>query len=343
MNKKDLKELSIEALTDEILSLGEAKYRARQVYEWLHINMARSTDDMSNIPKSLRSRLDEEYELTFLKTERKQESRLDGTKKYLFRLADDNLIEAVFMKYEHGNSLCISSQAGCRMGCRFCASGLLGLSRNLTAAEMLDEVYAATCDTGERISNVVVMGTGEPLDNLNNLLMFIELVSRADGYNMSKRNITVSTCGLVPEIYELAKHRLPVTLALSLHAADDEKRKRLMPIANKYSIDELMEALIYYFDKTGRRVSLEYALIAGENDSKEDAERLTALAKRGSFHINLIPVNPVTENNYRTPPRAAVAAFKNRLMKNGVNVTVRRTLGADIDGACGQLRNKASL
>ena len=267
-------------------------------------------------------------------------SREDGTRKYLFRLSDGNLVESVFMKYRHGNSVCISSQVGCRMGCKFCASTLDGLERNLTGAEMLEQIYAVTKDTGERISNVVVMGTGEPLDNYENLLRFIRMLTDKNGLNISQRNITVSTCGLVPEMYRLAEEKLQITLALSLHAVTDETRREMMPIANRYTIGELMEACAYYFNKTGRRITFEYALAGGVNDSEEAAEALAALAKPLGCHINLIPINPVKERNFVESRQSQIRAFKNKLEKNQINVTIRREMGRDIDGACGQLRRR---
>lgn len=244
------------------------------------------------------------------------------------------------MQYKHGNSVCISSQVGCRMGCRFCASTLDGLTRNLLPSEMLDQIYAITLLTGERVSNVVVMGTGEPFDNFDNLKKFIRLLTDENGLHISQRNVTVSTCGLVPRIYELAEENLQITLALSLHATTDEKRRKLMPIANKYSIDELMEACAYYHQKTGRRVTFEYSMVKGVNDSAEDAQQLTVLAKRVGSHINLIPVNPIKERDFVAPDTHYVQVFKNKLEKNRINVTIRREMGRDIDGACGQLRKR---
>lgn len=285
-------------------------------------------------------RLNEEYPLNCIKIDRVQESRLDGTRKYLHRLSDGNYVESVFMRYRHGNSVCISSQVGCKMGCRFCASTLDGFERNLTPAEMLDQIYSITRDTGERISNVVVMGTGEPMDNYDNVVKFYRLLTDENGLNISGRNVTVSTCGIVPGIMKLAEENLTLTLALSLHATTDEKRKELMPIANTYSIRELMEACKTYFEKTGRRVSFEYALVAGVNDTATDAKELIALAREAKAHVNLIPVNPIKERDYRRGSREAIEAFKNSLEKNRINCTIRREMGTDIDGACGQLRRR---
>ncbi len=336
----DIKSLNLNELTEELTALGEPKYRAKQIYSWMHVHLARTWDDMNNIPVSLRGKLADNYEYTSLKIARMQESQIDGTRKYLFELCDGNFVESVFMKYKHGNSVCISSQVGCRMGCRFCASTLDGLERNLKPSEMLDQIYAISKDTQERVSNIVVMGTGEPLDNYDNLLKFIELISNGDGLNISQRNITVSTCGLLPKIRELAERKLQITLALSLHATTDEKRRKLMPIANTYSIPDLIEACGRYFEMTGRRISFEYALVAGVNDTNEDATELIAIAKPLNCHVNLIPVNPIKERDFKRSNKDAVLRFKNKLEKNGINVTIRRELGSDIDGACGQLRRR---
>ncbi|MBP5311080.1 MAG: 23S rRNA (adenine(2503)-C(2))-methyltransferase RlmN [Lachnospiraceae bacterium] len=336
----DIKSLTKAELEEEFASKDLKKFRAGQVYDWMHVKLARSFDEMTNLSKDLRTRLADEYDYTSLKIERVKESAIDGTAKFLFELNDGNFVESVFMRYKHGNSVCISSQVGCRMGCRFCASTLDGLVRSLKPSEMLDQIYAISHHMGERISNIVVMGMGEPLDNFDNLLRFIELITNTDGLNISARNITVSTCGLVEKIRELADKRLAITLALSLHAASDEQRKKLMPVANRYSIEELMQACAYYFETTGRRISFEYSLVSGVNDTIEDAQRLSVLAKRVSAHINLIPVNPIKERDYRRGSRDEILAFKNKLEKNGINVTIRREMGQDIDGACGQLRRR---
>ena len=336
----DIKSLTKAELEDEFALKELKKFRAVQVYDWMHVKLARSFDEMTNLSKDLRARLNEEYDYTSLKIERVKESAIDGTAKFLFELSDGNFVESVFMRYKHGNSVCISSQVGCRMGCRFCASTLDGLVRSLKPSEMLDQIYAISHHMGERISNIVVMGMGEPLDNFDNLLKFIELITNKDGLNISARNITVSTCGLVEKIRELADKKLAITLALSLHAASDEQRRKLMPVANRYSIEELMQACSYYFETTGRRISFEYSLVSGVNDTIEDAVRLSVLAKRVSAHINLIPVNPIKERDYRRGSRDEILAFKNKLEKNGINVTIRREMGQDIDGACGQLRRR---
>ena len=340
--KKDLKSYNLTELEEQMLLLGEKKFRAKQLYEWMHVHLAPDYETMGNIPKSIKEKLMAEYEYTSLRVARMQESSIDGTRKYLFELSDGQFVESVFMRYKHGNSVCISSQVGCRMGCRFCASTLDGLERNLKPSEMLDQIYAISRSVGERVSNIVVMGTGEPMDNFDNLLKFIELITDENGLNISQRNITVSTCGLVPKIYELADKKLQITLALSLHAATDEKRKELMPVANTYSIEQLIEAVSYYFDTTGRRVSFEYALVAGNNDGRDDAEKLARLALRVNAHVNLIPVNPIAERDYQRSGHDAIVAFKNKLEKCGINVTIRRELGTDIDGACGQLRRRVT-
>ena len=336
----DIKSLTIEELEEEFLQKDLKRFRAGQVYDWMHVKLVRSFDEMTNLSKDLRDRLSSEYEFTSLKVERAQESALDGTIKFLFELSDKNYVESVFMRYKHGNSVCISSQVGCRMGCKFCASTIDGCERSLLPSEMLDQIYAISRYTGERISNVVVMGMGEPLDNYDNLIRFVKLLTDEKGLNISGRNITVSTCGLVPKMKMLADEKLTLTLALSLHAVTDEKRRQLMPIANKYSIEELMEACAYYFEKTGRRISFEYSLVAGVNDTPEDLEGLTKLASRVKAHVNLIPVNPIKERDFRRGSREAIIAFKNKLEKNGINVTIRREMGQDIDGACGQLRRR---
>ena len=332
MKDRDIKSFTRKELEDALLARGEKAFRAAQIYSWMHERLAAGFDEMTNISKSLREALEEEYDYTNLEIVEIQRSKLDGTCKYLFRLADGNMIESVLMRYHHGNSVCISSQAGCRMGCRFCA--------NLEASEMLDQIYRIQRDTGERVSNVVVMGTGEPLDNYENLLRFIRILSGEHGLHISQRNITVSTCGIAPRIRQLADEDLAITLALSLHAATQEKREELMPIARKYGLSEVLEACAYYFERTGRRLTFEYSLVGGVNDHPEDARRLAALAKPIHSHINLIPVNPVTERNYVQPDKKVIGNFKKELEKYGINVTIRREMGRDIDGACGQLRRR---
>ena len=295
---------------------------------------------MTDISTKLREILKETCELTALTKIEVQCSKLDGTRKYLFGLADGNMIESVLMRYKHGNSVCISSQAGCRMGCRFCASTLDGLVRNLTPGELLDQIYRIQQDIGERVSHVVVMGTGEPLDNYDNLLKFIHLLSSEGGLHISQRNITVSTCGIVPNMLRLAEEKLQITLALSLHAPSQEKRQELMPVARKYDIQQVIEACKHYFERTGRRITYEYSLVGGFNDSQEDADLLARLLKGQNCHINLIPVNPIKEREFVQPESGVVLEFKNKLEKYGRNVTIRREMGRDIDGACGQLRKR---
>ena len=333
----DIKSMNIEELKELMTGLGEKPFRAKQIYSWLHEHMVTSYEEMTNLPAKLREKL-AAYPITALEVVDVQVSKLDGTRKYLFRLADGNVIESVLMKYKHGNSVCISSQVGCRMGCRFCASTIGGLTRNLQASEMLDQIYRIWQETGERVSNVVVMGTGEPLDNYENLLRFIHILTEEGGVHISQRNLTVSTCGLVPKIYDLAKEKLQMTLALSLHAPNDEKRRELMPIARKYTMEEVLDACRYYFEQTGRRITFEYSLVAGVNDSEENARELSGRIGDINCHVNLIPVNPVKERSFQRSTRQAVENFKIKLEKCGINVTIRREMGSDIDGACGQLR-----
>ena len=335
---RDIKSYSLIQLEEYLLSIGEAKYRAGQIFEWIHKKNIKDIDEMSNISAKLRLKLKEDCALLNVEEILYKESAIDKTRKYLFRLPDGNIIESVFMRYKHGNSVCISSQVGCRMGCRFCASTLDGLLRNLSPSEMLDQIYKISRSTGERVSNIVLMGAGEPMDNFDNVLKFIEIINCEQGLNISQRNITVSSCGLVPKIKELADKKLQITLALSLHAADDETRKSLMPIANKYSIKEVLDACRYYFDTTKRRVSFEYGLVAGVNDTKEEALKLSRLIKNMQAHVNLIPINPIKERDYKEPTHKNVLAFKQILEKSGIQATVRREMGRDIDGACGQLR-----
>lgn len=338
--KTDIKSLNLTELTSYITELGEKAFRAKQLYQWMHQKLVPSMDDMTNLSAVFREKLKEQTVYTALKQVEVQISKQDGTRKYLFLLEDGNVIESVLMRYKFGNSVCISSQVGCRMGCRFCASTLDGLVRGLRPSEMLDQIYRIEKDIGERISNVVVMGTGEPLDNYENLLKFIELLTDENGLHISQRNVTVSTCGIVPKIRQLAEEKLQMTLAISLHASSQEKRKELMPIANKYTMQELLDVCRFYFVKTGRRITFEYSLVAGVNDTNEDAVALAAEIADMNCHVNLIPVNPIKERDYTQPDQSAVVAFKNKLEKQGVNVTVRREMGRDIDGACGQLRRR---
>lgn len=336
--KKDLKSCNFEQLAEEMKAIGEKNFRSKQIYEWLHKKLVSDFDQMSNLSKDLRGKLKENYVLPNVQMVDSRISKDGETAKYLFRLYDDRIIESVLMKYHHGNSVCISSQVGCRMGCQFCASTLGGLERNLTVSEMLSQIYEIQRLSGERVSNVVVMGTGEPLDNFENLLGFIRILTDEHGLNISQRNITVSTCGLVPKIRELADKQLQITLAISLHAPNDELRRTLMPVANKYSVKEVLEACFYYYEKTGRRITFEYSLVEGVNDSEEQARELCQLIKGLNCHVNLIPVNPIKERNFRHSSMQFIQKYKNILEKNRINVTIRREMGADIDAACGQLR-----
>ncbi|MBQ1376422.1 MAG: 23S rRNA (adenine(2503)-C(2))-methyltransferase RlmN [Lachnospiraceae bacterium] len=338
--KTDIKSLSETELKSLLEALGEKPFRSAQVFDWIHKKKAQSFDEMTNLSLALRERLKEEAELVSLVPVSVQASRLDGTRKYLFRLEDGNLIESVFMPYHHGNSVCVSSQAGCRMGCRFCASTIHGLSRNLKASEILEQVYAIERDTKERVSHVVMMGSGEPFDNYEAAVRFIRLISSEKGADLSIRNITVSTCGLTEGIRRFAEEDLPVTLALSLHAPNQALRESLMPVARRYDLQEVIEACSFYFETTHRRLTFEYALMNGINDSEACARELSELLKGQHAHINLIPVNPVEERDFRQPDSARISSFVKILEKNGINVTIRRTMGADIDGACGQLRNR---
>jgi 23S rRNA (adenine2503-C2)-methyltransferase len=336
----DFKSMNLSELTSAMEEMGEKKFRAKQIFEWLHVHKASSYDEMKNIPKSLKQKMQEQGTITILEKEDLQVSREDGTRKYLFKLEDGNMVESVLMRYSFGNSVCISSQVGCRMGCRFCASTLDGLLRSLTPAEMLDQIYRIERDIEERVNHVVVMGTGEPMDNYDNIVKFIRLLTDEQGANLSQRNITVSTCGIVPKIRQLAEEHLQITLAISLHAPNQAKRLELMPVANKYEIHEVIDACKYYFETTGRRITFEYSLVGGVNDSEEDAKELSGLVKGLPCHINLIPVNPIKERDYVESSHKVVLAFKDKLEKYGINVTIRREMGRDIDGACGQLRRR---
>ena len=338
MEKKDLKSLNYQEMQEEMTAIGEKAFRGRQIYQWLHEKLADTPEEMNNIPAKLKERLREEYTCSSLQMIDVFTSGIDGTQKYLFRLHDGNVIESVLMKYKHGNSVCVSSQVGCRMGCRFCASTLGGLTRNLRTGEILDQVYQIQKYSKERVSNLVLMGTGEPLDNYENVVKFIRMLSDEHGLNISQRNITVSTCGIVPRIYDLAKEKLQITLALSLHAATQEKRKELMPVAYKYELTEVLEACRYYYSQTGRRLTFEYSLVGGVNDRDADVEQLTKLVSGLQCHINLIPVNPIKERNYVQSNARVVMNFKTKLEKCGINATIRREMGRDIGGACGQLR-----
>ncbi|MDY6328016.1 MAG: 23S rRNA (adenine(2503)-C(2))-methyltransferase RlmN [Lachnospiraceae bacterium] len=338
MEKQDIMLYSLDELKEYLNSIGEKPFRAKQIYEWLHQKLVESFDDMTNISKNLKEKLNNDFYIQSLEMVQVLTSKIDGTQKFLFRLNDGNVIESVLMRYKHGNSVCISTQVGCRMGCRFCASTLDGLVRNLKPSEMLEEIYYIQRYSKERVSNIVLMGSGEPMDNFDNVLAFVKAISDENGLHISQRNITISSCGLAEKIKELADSNVQVTLALSLHAADDETRKQLMPIAYKYSIREVLEACQYFFDKTGRRITFEYSLVAGVNDTKEEAAKLVHLIKGMNCHVNLIPVNPIKERDFKRSTKVNIALFKGHLEKNGINATVRREMGSDIQGACGQLR-----
>ncbi len=340
MEKKDIRSYTFEQLKNEMEQLKEKAFRSKQIYSWLHEKLVDSFEEMTNLSKALREKLDREYEIRKVSMIERQVSAIDGTNKFLFELYDGNVVESVLMKYKHGNSVCISSQVGCRMGCRFCASTLDGLARNLTPSEMLGQIYQIQKISGERVSNIVVMGTGEPLDNYENFVTFIHMLSDEHGLNISQRNITVSTCGIVPNMKRLAEEKFQITLALSLHGSSQEKRKKLMPVANKYELSDVLNACDDYFEKTGRRITFEYSLVHGVNDREEDAKELIHILKPRNCHLNLIPVNPIKERDFEKPTREHAEKFKNKLEKNGINVTIRREMGSDIDGACGQLRRR---
>ena len=334
----DLKSLTLQEMTDLLKSMGQPAFRGKQVFTWLHKG-ARSFDEMTNLPKALRDRLAAECKLSVPQVARKQVSRLDGTMKYLWELDDGNCIESVLMRYHHGNTVCISSQVGCRMGCAFCASTIAGKVRDLTPAEMLDQVLFTQLDSGLEISNIVLMGIGEPMDNLDNVLKFLELVNHPDGMNIGMRHISLSTCGVIPGIQRLSQLGLQLTLSVSLHAPDDETRTRIMPVNRAYHVDDLFAACHEYFRKTGRRISFEYSMIDGVNDNDWQADLMAKRLKGMPGHINLIPLNDVVESPFK--PSKRISAFQKRLESHGLTATVRRTLGGDIDASCGQLRRKA--
>ena len=340
MDKKDIRSYDFEELKREMEAIGEKAFRAKQIYEWLHVKLVDSFEEMTNLSKTLRDKLDQAYRIPMVQMLERQVSQIDGTNKFLFELEDGHVVESVLMKYKHGNSVCISSQVGCRMGCKFCASTIGGLERNLLPSEMLGEIYQIQKISGERVSNIVVMGSGEPLDNYENFVKFVRLLSDDKGLNISQRNITISTCGIVPNMKRLAEEGLQITLALSLHGSTQEKRKVLMPIAYKYELPDVLAGCDYYFEKTGRRITFEYSLVHGVNDRDEDANELIEILKPRNCHINLIPVNPIKERSFEKPSRKSAENFKNKLEKNGINVTIRREMGSDIDGACGQLRRR---
>lgn len=338
MDKIDLRSLTLPKLEAELANMGEKSFRAKQIFSWLHQKQVTSFDEMTNLSKALREKLKENYIIKNIKIVEKLVSKEDNTNKYLFDIGDDIVIESVLMRYSYGNAVCISSQAGCRMGCTFCASTVDGLERNLLAGEMAAQIYEIQRDIGERVSNVVIMGSGEPLDNYDNVMDFLEIIHSKEGNNLSHRHITLSTCGLVDKIYDLAKENLQITLAISLHAPNNEIRQNTMPVARRYDIDSLIKAAKDYADTTKRRVTFEYALIKGVNDSKDCARELASRLKGIMCHINLIPVNDVKENNYIRSTEENINSFASLLRELGIETTVRRKLGSDINAACGQLR-----
>lgn len=347
-SKTDLLSLELPELETFVETLGEPKYRARQLFSGMHKGIA--PNDMTNVSKATKAKLAETSFYTLPTIERKLVSAIDGTVKYLFRLADGNCVESVIMRYEHGITICISSQVGCRMGCRFCASTIDGKVRDLAPSELLGQILAATLDLGERISNIVMMGIGEPLDNYDNVIKFLRLVGHPDGLNIGYRHISLSTCGIVPKIRALAEEAFPITLSISLHAADDKTRSAIMPVNNKWGVAELLDACRDYYKATGRRISFEYTLIAGKNDSPEAAKKLGSLLSEKlrtgrdgmPIHVNLIPVNEVKERDFVRSDKKAVALFAATLEKQGIRATVRRKLGADINASCGQLRRETA-
>ena len=337
--KQDLKSMTLTEMQQAFKTLGEPAFRAKQVFTWLHRG-ATSFDDMTNLSKTLRTRLSDQYYITAPTIVRKQQSKKDGTIKYLWRLRDGNCVESVVMQYHHGNTVCISSEVGCPMGCKFCASTLGGLVRRLAPSELLDQVLFSQLDSGLPISNIVLMGIGEPLDNFDAVMQFLTLVNSPDGMNIGMRHISLSTCGLVDKIGLLAEKKLQLTLSVSLHSPDDESRSKIMPVNRRWNVDTLLSACRDYFEKTGRRVSFEYTMIDGVSDRPWQARKLAALLRGRPAHVNLIPLNHVTESGLHTSTKEHVAAFQNILEKNGVTATVRRTLGPDIDASCGQLRRR---
>ena len=335
----NLKNLTQPELADILKSLGQPAFRAKQVYTWLHKGV-RSYDEMTNLPKALRDQLSENYPINAPKVVRKQESKKDGTIKYLWQLSDGNCVETVLMRYNYGNTVCISTEVGCAMGCAFCASTIGGLVRRLEPFEMLDEVLFTQIDSGLSISRIVLMGIGEPLDNFDNVMRFLELVNSEAGMNISMRHISLSTCGLIPKIDALAEKKLQISLAISLHGPNNEIRGKVMPVNKAYPIEDLLEACRRYFAATGRRIHFEYAMIDGVNDREEDAKEILHRMKGLPAHFNLIPLNHVEESPLKPSSKAAVARFQKILEDGGITATVRRTLGGDIDASCGQLRRK---
>lgn len=338
IEKTDIRSLEYHALTDMLTQMGEKSFRAQQIFNALHKNMVSDINKIHVLPKQLREKLDEKYPAQNLKILKKFTSKIDSSTKYLILLADKNIIETVLMKYKYGFTQCISTQVGCKMGCSFCASTKNGLIRNLSTAEMLEQIYLLQSDIDVKIRNVVLMGSGEPLDNYKNVIKFLKIIHSPRGQNMSYRNITLSTVGLPGQINRLAQEKLPITLSLSLHSAFNEKRKEVIPTARKYSLEEIIAACKNYLQITNRRITIEYALVKGFNDSQEDADKLEELLSGMLYHVNLIPINPIAESDLSRPDSNHLQKFYNSLKSRGVNVTVRRELGGDINAACGQLR-----
>lgn len=341
-DKIDILCLLPDELEQIILEMGEKKFRAKQIFEWLHIKKVTSFDKMTNLSAQFRDELKEKFCLKSLFTVKTLESCIDNTVKYLYELDDGNHIESVLMEYKHGNTVCVSTQVGCKMGCKFCASTIAGFKRNLTASEILLQIYNAERNSGRKVGGVVLMGIGEPLDNYDNVVNFLKLLSCENGFNMSLRHVSLSTCGVVPKIYELEKLGLGLTLSISLHASNNKSRSEIMPVNNKYDINELLTACRHYFKTTGRRISFEYALIDGINDKRCNAKELAGLLGDFVCHVNIIPVNKIKERSYHSDRQSAYR-FKDYLEEFGINATVRRTLGADIDAACGQLRREYEI
>lgn len=340
MSEFDIKSMNLSEIENVILSMNEPKFRAKQIFDWFQVYGAMSYDEMTNLPKALRNRLGEDYPVRSCEIELKRVSKIDSTVKYLFRLFDGNFIESVLMKYKYGYTLCVSSQVGCKMGCTFCASTKSGCVRNLMPSEILGQIHAAQRDMNIRVSHVVMMGMGEPLDNYDNTIRFLKLVSDEKGLNLSMRNISLSTCGIVPRIYDLSNERLQLTLSISLHAPNDTMRSQVMPVNKKYNVAELIKACKDYTNATSRRISFEYAMIRNVNDSDECAYELTSLLKGMLCHVNLIPANEIDESEHKRSTNERLQRFMNILNSRGVNTTIRRSLGSDIDASCGQLRSK---
>ena len=338
MARIDLKSMNLEELQLFLTGINEPKFRAKQVFEWIHQKQVSSFEEMTNLSKSLREKLTQEAALGSVEIVRRLVSQVDGTRKYLFALENDSVIESVLMKYDHGNTVCISTQAGCRMGCLFCASTLDGVERNLTAGEMLSQIYEIQKDCGERIHGVVLMGSGEPLDNYESVIKFIHLINHPQGQNMGQRHITLSTCGLIDKMYRLEEEHLQITLAVSLHAPNDEIRREIMPVAKANSMEQLLSACYHYTETTKRRITFEYAMMRGVNDSDACARELAGKLRHMLCHVNLIPMNDVKERDYTKSSADRVKRFAELLQENGVETTIRRRLGSDIDAACGQLR-----